>query len=481
MLVFLLIIGCVTDVQGAALLPLLGKMVEALHLSSSQTSWVLNSLNIATAVMVGLSARYADIVGHRKVLLPLLSLGVIGSVMCALATSFGVLLIGRIVLGLAVSAPMAWAMLKVRTNEKGLERAALYNGTLISIMTPLGLILGGLLLNLGANWSSFFWIVAGGYLILLVQVWFAAETPLEDRIKVRIDWIGSVGLGVWVVALLLALSFGGAWGWTSGRIIGLFIAAVVIFVAWVVHQKSISYPLMDFRGMDVRQVAAGYSMYCVVAMTASGLYILEPAFAETPSVAGYGFGASVMKASLALLPILPGAFVAAAISKPMLARYGPRLPIALGGVMCAVAFTMMAFWHSALYLFYIEVAIYSVGIIVAFNVGWALAAAAGRHDNMSTTMGIQYAISLPAAALTTAIILAVESQNIKIVKALGGAAVPKEGAYTGLFLMLVGISLVGYVINGLFIVPRKLRHQNARLEEIIATEDATTIGTGGVA
>jgi hypothetical protein len=48
-LVFLLIIGCVTDVQGVALLPLLGKMEEALHLSAAQTAWALNSLSIATA------------------------------------------------------------------------------------------------------------------------------------------------------------------------------------------------------------------------------------------------------------------------------------------------------------------------------------------------------------------------------------------------------------------------------------------------
>ena len=87
-LTFLLIIGCVTDVQGVALLPLLGKMEAALHLSGAETSWAINSLSIATAVMVGLSARSADVFGHRKVLIPMLSFGVVGSVLCALANSF---------------------------------------------------------------------------------------------------------------------------------------------------------------------------------------------------------------------------------------------------------------------------------------------------------------------------------------------------------------------------------------------------------
>jgi hypothetical protein len=237
---------------------------------------------------------------------------------------------------------------------------------------------------------------------------------------------------------------------------------------------------MDFKGMDVRQVVGGYSVYCVVAMTASGLYILEPGFAETPAAAGYGFGASVWKASLALLPILPAAFIAAAISKPMLAKMGPRPPIAFGGVLCVIAFAGMAFVHSSLWQFYMWVFIYGVGIIIAFNVGWALTSSAGRHDNMSTTFGIQYAIAIPAGALVTAIILAVEAGNTMTVQALGGAALPTERAYTALFLMLALISLLGYVVNGLFIVPKKLRHQNARLEELIAAEDATALGSGGL-
>jgi MFS family permease len=479
-LVFLLVIGCVTDVQGVALLPLLGKMEEALHLSAAQTAWALNSLSIATAVMVGLSARSADIIGHRKVLIPMLSLGIVGSVLCAVASSFPMLLVGRIVIGLCICAPMSWAMLKIRANEKGMEKAALYNGTLISIMTPLGLILGGVLLELGASWSSFFWIVAAGYLILLGQVLFMPETPEKDRVKVPLDWAGSLGLGAWLVCFLLALSFGESWGWDSAAIITLFVLGAVILGAWIYQQRVTDHALMDFKGMDVRQVTAGYSVYCTVAITASGLYILEPGLAQTPSVAGYGFGATVLRSSMALLPILPASFVAAAISKPMLAKFGPRPPIALGGVLCVIAFTMMAFLHGSLWLFYIEVAIYGVGIIIAFNVGWALTASAGRQDNMSTTFGIQYAMALPAAALATAVILAVEGANMKAVPELGGAMVPKEGVYVAMFLMLAGISLVGYVINGLFIVPRHLRHQSARLEDIVAAEDALETGVPGL-
>lgn len=476
-LTFLLIIGCVTDVQGVALLPLLGKMTAALHLSGAEVAWAVNSVSIATAVMVGLSARSADIIGHRKVLIPMLTFGVAGSVLCALAPSFPVLLVGRVVIGLCVCAPMSWAMLKIRSDANGLDRAALWNGTLISVMTPLGLILGGVLLELGASWSSFFWIVAGGYFILLAQVLAMPETPLKDRVRVPVDWIGSLGLGAWLVCFLLALSFGGSWGWDSAAIITLFALGAVILAGWIFQQHVTPHALLDFKGMDVRQVTAGYSVYGTVVVLATGLYILEPGLAETPGVAGYGFGASVLRASMALLPILPASFVAAAISKPMLERTGPRPPVVLGGVLCVIAFVLMAYVHSSLWAFYLEIAVYGVGVIIAFNVGWALTASAGRQDNMSTTFGIQYALALPVGALSTAIVLAVESANVKVVPALGGAAVPKEGVYTGLFLMIAAASLLGFVLNGLCIVPRRLRHQAARLEDLIAAGDALDTGT----
>ena len=176
-----------------------------------------------------------------------------------------------IVIGLCICAPMSWAMLKIRANEKGMEKAALYNGTLISIMTPLGLILGGVLLELGASWSSFFWIVAAGYLILLGQVLFMPETPEKDRVKVPLDWAGSLGLGAWLVCFLLALSFGESWGWDSAAIITLFVLGAVILGAWIYQQRVTDHALMDFKGMDVRQVTAGYSVYCTVAITASVL------------------------------------------------------------------------------------------------------------------------------------------------------------------------------------------------------------------
>jgi len=392
------------------------------------------------------------------------------------ATSYDMLLAGRFLQGMAVAAPMSWAMLKVRTDDAGLERASLLNGAVICIMTPLGLILGGVLLELGASWNSVFWIITAGYLVLFAMVLAAPETPPAQRTKTRTDWIGSLGLGAWLVCILIAISNGQAWGWwSSASFVGFLVAGIVLLLAWSVEQRLISYPLLDFRGMDKRQVISGYVAFMTVAAMASGLFILLPGLAETPGIFGYGLGDSVLKSSLTLMPILPAAFISSYIAKRMLHRVGPRPVLVLGGVLCIIAFFWLAFVHAQYWQLYVGVAIYGIGVVMAFNVGLALTAAAGRQDNMSITFGIQYALSIPAGALMVAVLLVIQHSDL-----IPRTPVPTEHTYTVNFLILAGVAAVGYVINGLVIAPRRIRHQRD-----IPTEAATSalvgeIGAGGI-
>ena len=474
MLVFLMAIAVVTDIQGVTLLPLLGKMTAALRLTPSEESWAINSSALATAAIIGLSARFADIVGHRKVVIPLLAAGIAGSVLCAIAGSYGTLLAGRIILGLAISAPMSWGMYKIRTNEAGVERAALLNGAVIAALTPLSLVLGGVLLNAGAAWNSFFWIIGAGYAILFVMAILAEETPAGSRVHVRLDWSGSLGLAAWLLCILLGLSYGSEYGWGAPRVIGLLAAGVLILCAWAAHQRFARDPLMDFRGMNIRQVASGYTIFFVIAFVSGGLYITEPAFAETPGAVGYGFGASVMMAALALIPGLPASFLAGAIVRVLLPSWGPKAIVVCGGVLAVVAFVLMAAFHGAIWEFYVTIGLYSFGGTLAYSVSWSLTAAAGRHDNMSTTLGIQYAFAIPASSIVSAITIAIMTSNVR--QLAPATFVPKEGAYTAIFLIMAGVVFVGCVVNGLLLVPRRLQHQRDHVQQVVAA--ARPAGTG---
>src|SRR5262249_45918167 len=159
-MVLLALVSASQDIQGTVLSPLVSTMAADLKLTAAQTSWILNIQSIATVAVAATLARLADIFGHKRFLVSLQVLAVIGSVEAALSNSFATLLTGRILIGLGLVAPMAWAMVKARASAKGMQQAAIMVSMVVCALTPVALILGGVLLKLGASWQSVFWIVA---------------------------------------------------------------------------------------------------------------------------------------------------------------------------------------------------------------------------------------------------------------------------------------------------------------------------------
>jgi MFS family permease len=467
-MVLLALVSASSDVQGNVLSPLIGTMATDLKLSAAETSWILNIQSIATVLVAATLARLADIFGHKRYLVGLQVIAVVGSVLAALSNSFATLFIGRILIGLGLVAPMAWALVKARADANGMQQAAIMTSMVICAFTPVALILGGVLLKLGASWQSVFWIIAVINVLLLIMAVFVHDTPESSRIKVPPDYIGGVLLAVTLLCLILALNQGNSWGWGSGRIIGLFVAAVVVFAGFIAQQRAARHPMMDFRGMDKRQVAAGYMTQFAIGVIAPALFILIPAIAESPKVTGYGEGQDVLMASLPLLAILPGTLLGTLVSQPMMKRYGPRPTMVLGGIFVVAAMLIGAFDHSSWAMLWVIVFVYILGGVVCYNVGWAMVAAAGRQDNMSLTFGIQYAIQAPAVGLIVAILLAVMNGTTKL---FPGIPVPLsvDSTFRTNFLIIAVAAFILLVLQGLILTPRKLSHYGvaAPPEELI--------------
>jgi MFS family permease len=457
-MVLLALVSMTSDVQGNVLSPLVGTMSVDLKLSPAEASWILNIQTIATVAVAASLARLADIFGHKRFLVGLQVLAVVGSVVAALSDSFTTLFIGRILIGLGLVAPMAWSMVKARADANGMQQAAIMVSMVICAFTPLALVLGGLLLKAGASWQSVFWIVFAVNAILLVQAIFVHDTPPSSRVRVPPDYLGGVLLAATLLCLILALNQGNSWGWGSAGVLGLFIGSAVVFIVFVLQQRAARHPMMDFRGMDKRQVAAGYMTQFAIGVVAPALFILIPAIGESPTATGYGEGLDVLMASLPLLAILPGTLLATFTSQPMMKRFGPRPTMVLGGVFVVASMLIGAFAHGSWAMLWVIVFVYIYGGVICYNVGWAMVAAAGRRDNMSLTFGIQYAIQAPAAGITVAVVLAVMNGTTKL---FPGIPVPLsvDSTFRTNFLIVAVLMVFLLVIQGLVLTPKTLTHQ----------------------
>ncbi|MTD58902.1 MFS transporter [Amycolatopsis pithecellobii] len=453
LLALLLSTGVATDIQSVSLSPMVATMTTDLSLSSAQASWALTVFMLAGAMGVGVTSRLGDLIGHRKVLLPMLAVGLLGAALGALANGFLMLVIGRFLMGLAVATPLGWGLLRARASADQIRSAGLSLGTTISILTPLSLLLGGVLVRLGTSWQAVFWVTGAAYLAMLVIALWAPETPESARARVKLDWPGAIGLGIWLGALLLAISEGNSAGWGSAYILTLLAVFVVVFAGWLLQQRRAPAPLMDFRNMDVRQLVSGFVAMFTMIVVSFALYILVPVMRQAPVATGYGLGADLLKSALPLIMMLPGSFVAAALGNALLKRGGPRLPIVTGGLVTVVAFLGMSLFRAEAWTVYLWVFLYAVGAVMCFNLGWSMVAASGRKDNTSIMFGVATAGQMVTAGIVNAVILAVLN--------VGASTWPTASVFGWLYAGVAIVALVFFVLFGLSVVPRRLEDRHA--------------------
>ena len=137
---------------------------------------------------------------------------------------------------------------------------------------------------------------------------FVPESPIKT--PSRIDVPGAALLTGGLVAFLLALTEGESWGWTSGRILGLFGIAAVLLVAWVLVELRVPEPMVDMRMMIRRTVLLTNITALISGFAMFSVFVLVPNFVEMPrgvpeqwaGLVDYGFGASATMAGLYLLP-----------------------------------------------------------------------------------------------------------------------------------------------------------------------------------
>jgi MFS family permease len=210
---------------------------------------------------------------------------------------------------------------------------------------------------------------------------------------------------------------------------------------------------MDFGDMDVRQMVSGFAAMFTMIVVSFALYILLPAMQQAPATTGYGRGASLLAATMPLVMMLPGSFIAAVLGKALLVRWGPRVPMVVGGAGTVVAYLGLGLFHHEVWLLYLWVFFYGIGAVICFNLGWSLVAAAARKDNTSIIMGVATAGQMVTAAIVNTVVLAVLN--------LGAVTQPADSVYRWLFIGVAGVALIFFVFFGLSVVPRRLEDRHA--------------------
>ncbi|WP_197487890.1 MFS transporter [Rhodococcus sp. LB1] len=401
----LMLSGIALDIQYGILAPLVGAIATESALSGSEIGWVLNALMVGSVISVGLTTRMGDIYGHRKVLMALIVLAMVGCALGAIGHGFWPLVVGRFLMGLAVAIPLSWGLLRPRATARQIRLVSLGLSTVMAIFTPLALIAGGIIVELGLPWESVFWVSFALFAAMLILAYVSSETPAAARAVVRLDWFGALGLGLWVTAMLIGISELPSRGWSSPIVLSSFFVSAVTLTAWISQQRRTKEPLVSFRNMDLRQTLIGYSGILLISLVGQGLFIVQPALLQTPTSSGFGHGLSALESTYVLLALIPGATLGYLWTRWGLKHLGPKIVLVVSGTASIFVFLGFAFANDQGWMPWVWTFLYALTTLSCLTTGYTLVAAAGRQDNMGVTIGMQNIVQFVGAMIAVAVVL----------------------------------------------------------------------------
>jgi EmrB/QacA subfamily drug resistance transporter len=346
--------------------PVLTTLQTDLHTSQSTVTWVLTAYLLSASVATPILGRIGDAYGKEKMLLLTLIALVLGSVLAALATSISIMIVARVIQGVGGGViPLSFGIIRDEFPRESVNGAIGVMAALLAIGGGAGLVLAGPIVSL-LDYHWLFWIP--GILVGIAGVtayFFIPQSPV--RTPGRVSWGAAVLLSGWLVALLIGVSQAPAWGWVSARVIGLLLAAALIAVAWVVMELRSRRPLIDMRMM---RLPAVWTTNLAALLFGVGLYstfAFIPEFVQTPSTAGYGFGANITESGLIVAPLALSMFVSGALSGPLSARFSGKAVMVAGSAICVLPFLMLAFVHTEIWQVVVAVALMGIGFGLGFS------------------------------------------------------------------------------------------------------------------
>jgi EmrB/QacA subfamily drug resistance transporter len=288
--------------------------------STAALSWVLAAYSVVFGALLLGAGRIADRSGRRRMFLLGLLVFTVGSLLCGVAPSAWVLIGGRIVqaIGAALLMPASLALLLTATPASSRARAVAMWGGIAALAVATGPSLGSLLIDAGGWRWAFFVNLPVALLAGAATRRVLPETIVGGRVP---DLIGVALLCGAVAFLALAITQGGDWGWSSGRVVGSFAAAAVLAPIAIRRSSSHETPAIDLDVFRSRTVALANAATFLYSVGFFGMLLANVLFLT--SVWQY----STLEAGLA---ITPGPLLVAVLSGPsgrLAARlgYGPVL------------------------------------------------------------------------------------------------------------------------------------------------------------
>ena len=326
--------------------------------------WVAIAYLLTLAALVVPLGRLADLLGRKTLYTWGFLVFIFGSALCGLAPSLGWLIAFRVLqaVGAALLQANSVAIITAAVPRRALGRAIGVQGAAQAVGLSIGPSVGGLLIQtLGWQWVFFIAVPFGlagtilGWLVLPCTS--RAVVDEVAREPERFDWLGAALLGPAVALVLLALTYGSTWGWTSPLLLLVLGVAIACLVTLAWAERHSASPLIDPALLNVRAFSLGLVTGLLSYAVLFGSLFLLPFYMERI------LNQSPASTGLLLTPIPIALGIMAPAAGILVDRVGPVLPTVAGMLLAAAALAgFAAAPTSALVLAVVLLALLGVGL-----------------------------------------------------------------------------------------------------------------------
>lgn len=382
----------------------IGKDLDA---SLSQLQWITNGYLLALASLILLGGSLGDRFGRRRIFVIGVVWFALASLLCGAAQNPEQLIGARVIqgVGAALLTPGSLAMIQATFRPEDRAKAIGSWSGLGGIAAALGPFIGGYLVQY-ANWR---WAFLINLPLALITVLIAHRYVPETRDPDAARGFDVAGAALGTIALA-GMTFALIESQTSALwlVVGTGVAGVASLGAFIAVEQRSDHPMMPTSLFSSRQFSAANAMTLLVYAALGGVIFFL--VLELQTVVGYG----PLRAGLATLPMTGILLLLAKRGGALSTRIGPRLPMALGPIVCAAGIALLAL-VDAESTYWLDIfpglVVFALGLalLVAPLTGTVLAAAPDRNAGIAS--GVNNAVAragslLAVSALPSAVGLA---------------------------------------------------------------------------
>ncbi|PFG29797.1 EmrB/QacA subfamily drug resistance transporter [Paramicrobacterium agarici] len=267
-----------------------------LHVTANTVQWLTTIFMLVNGIMIPITAFLIQRFTTRGLFLTAMGLFAVGTLICAIAVNFPVLLIGRIVqaAGAGIIMPLMQTILFAIFPREKRGTAMGTFGLVIAFAPAIGPSLSGWIVD-RFPWRVLFDMILPIAVIDIIIAFFILRNVTErtfPKLDVLSIILSTVGFG----GLLFGFSAAGSAGWVSPRVIVALALGVISLVVFILRQLKLEQPILEFRVFKFPMFTLNTAIGMAVFMVMIGGATILPLYMQNM------IGFSALDSGLALLP-----------------------------------------------------------------------------------------------------------------------------------------------------------------------------------